>query len=247
MRNAPLNFKYKPHKTRFTRRNARVADRQAKFYEQDKTETTHISDSYVKSDSRIASKSDNQGNSRRSYFEKGGSGFGRSGGPGETSYVGRYADRGKGKAGLRKVEDKEFEIRRVARSEDGMSRPEDSAMYLYKGQTTGDNAGDQRIRGIGTIRGKGFVESHGARHDLIKSENIAIQRATEGMTPAEKRAYIKDAQNQFMAGIGKDDRIDPNLRENYLKEEKRIESDHKRFEGQVGADKLRLNNVYNNK
>ena len=67
------------------------------------------------------------------------------------------------------------------------------------------------------------------------------------MTPAEKRAFIRDKQNQFMAGIGKADRIDPNLRENYLKEEKRIESDQKRFESQIGADKLRLNNVYNNK
>ena len=247
MRNAPLNFKYKPHKTRFTRRSARLAGKSRQAALNDPTETTHISDSYVESDARQASKSDNQGFSRRSYFEKGGSGFGRSGGPGETSYVGRFADRDKGKAGLRKVEDKDYEIRRVARSEDGMSRPEDKAIYLYKGKTTGDNAGDQRLRGIGTIRGKGFVESHGARHDLIKSENIGIQRATEGMTPAEKRAYIKDAQNQFMAGIGKDDRIDPNLREKYLQEEKRIESDQKRFEGEIGADKLRLNNVYNNK
>ena len=233
MRNAPLNFKSKPHKTRFTKRNAKLADKQAKFNEQDKTETTHISDSFVQSDSRIAS-----GGSKQSYFEKGAGGLGRSGGPGETSYVGRFADRDKGKAGLRKVEDKDYEIRRVARSEGGMSRPEDRATYLYKGKETGDNAGDQRLRGISTIRGKGFVERHGARHDLIKSENIGIQRDTEGMTPAEKRSFIKDKQNQFMTGIGKDDRIDPNLREKYLKEEKRIESDQKRFEKSIGADRI---------
>ena len=41
-----------------------------------------------------------------------------------------------------------------------------------------------------------------------------------------------------MAGVGRDDRIDPNLRENYLKEEKRIESDQIRFERNIGADRL---------
>lgn len=245
MRNAPLNFKYKPHKTRFTRRSARLADKSEQAALNDPTVTSHKSDSYIESNIDTA-----HGKGRSSILTVDRAGLGQSGGPGETSYVGTYKDMLGGDKNLKKVVDKDYDHRAVSRSESDFKKGggfSDEASYLYIGKTRGDNAGDQRLRGIGTIRGKEYVQSHGARHDVIQQRNLGIKRETEGMTPAEKRAYIKDAQNQFMAGIGRDDRIDPNLLQNYMKEEKRIKSDHKRFEGEIGADKLRLNNVYNNK
>lgn len=109
-------------------------------------------------------------------------------------------------------------------------RPEDQVTYMYKGKDTGDLVHDKKLRGYATIRGKTYLQSHGARHDIISSRNKEIKEVTAGMTPANKKAYIKKQQEFFLRGAGREGAIDPNLRANVEKERQRIISDQNRFE-----------------
>ena len=237
MRNAPLNFKYKPHQTTFTRRSKKRVQREREALMQDETRTEYGSTSEIKSNNRIASKSTGKNTTKSSLLDASAKTTSRK--------VGTHADREKGT--LKNISTPNDESIYTVRSENGMSRPEDKVVYIYKGKDTGDLSHDGKLRGYATIRGKDYVQSYGARHDVISNRNKEIKEATKGMTPAQKKAYIKQEQDSFLRGVGREGAVDTNLRATVETERQRIISDQNRFEGQVGADKLRLDNVYNNK
>lgn len=228
MRNAPLNFAKKPRQTTFTRRSNRRVQRERAALMQDPTQTEFGSTSEIKSNNRIASKSTGKNSTRSTLLDASAKTTSRK--------VGTYADKQKGT--LKNISTPNDESIYTVRSENGMSRPEDKVTYIYKGKDTGDLSHDGKLRGYATIRGKNYLQSYGARHDVITNKNKEIKQATEGMTPAQKKAYIKQEQDSFLRGVGREGAVDTNLRATVEKERQRIISDQNRFEGNIGADRL---------
>ena len=225
MRNAPLNFAKKPRQTTFTRRSNRRVQREREALMQDQRRTEYGSTSEIKSNSRIAQRS-NGGKSALTDLNS----------KTVSRKVGTYADRERGT--LKNVSTPGDETVITMRSENGMSRPEDQVTYIYKGTDTGDLSHDGKLRGYATIRGKDYLQSYGARHDVISNRNKEIKEATKGMTPAQKKAYIKQEQDRFLRGVGREGAVDTNLRATVEKERQRIISDQNRFEANSGAGRL---------
>ena len=225
MRNAPLNFKYKPHQTTFTRRSKKRVQREREALMQDETRTEYGSTSEIKSNSRIAQRS---GGGQSSLTDLNSKTVSRK--------VGTYADRKKGT--LQNISTPGDETIITMRSENATSRPEDKVTYIYKGKSTGDLIGDGALRGAATIRGKGYLQSYGARHDFIANKNKEINERSVGMTPAQKKKYIEEEQGYFLRGWGREGAVDPNLRATVERERQRIISDQNRFEDNIGAGRL---------